>query len=241
MQLGAADSTSLATLLGMVRFRTNTLDNTSAFPDDDIKALINQEQKVFQAELLAALNYSWRENTIDGTGDGLINLTQNDPSYPWPTDMIQLERMEINYSGVQNGYRTARVIHIQTIRNGIANTENYAAITGSESHPVVYVRNRSFIIDPIPRLTVSGGIKVWGTKLLTDLSGETDEPVFAEAYHPLITFNPAKSWCATKEMFSKADRLAVERQAELESAIRHYATLDVTEQKQLKPLRHSFR
>ena len=160
MQLGSASTTNPTDLLGLSRFLTGTLDNTSAFSDTNIIALLNLEYRNLQAEILSALNYDWKENTVDGAGAGLINLVASDNSYTFPTDMIQVDRIEISYTGVTNSYVEATIVPMQGVHPAISNTSNSASVMGSKGSPIVYIRNGSFYLDPIPDQAVTSGMKI---------------------------------------------------------------------------------
>lgn len=231
MQLGNALSITPSDLLGFSRFLTGTLDNTSAFSDTNIIALLNLEYRSLQAKLLAALNYDWKENTVEGTGTGLVNLVASDPSYSFPTDMIQIDRIEINYTGEVNQYVEAEIVPLQRMHGAIANTTNNESIMGSKTHPVVYIRNNVIYLDPIPDVAVSGGLKIWGETLITDLAGgtPTGSPVFNPAFHEILAYGAAATWSMAHEK-QKAGNLLQIKMVKFNEMVDFYSTRNATQQ-----------
>ncbi len=242
MQLGNSGSVTPSDLLGFTRFLTNTLDNTSAFSDTNIIALLNIEYRSLQAKLLAALNYDWKENTVDGTGSGLINLVAADNSYVFPTDMIQIDRIEINYTGETNAYVEATIVPLQGMHPAISNTSNNASIMGSKGHPVVYIRNGSFYLDPIPDLAVTSGMKVWGQTLVTDLAGAspTGAPVFASAFHEILAYGAAAVWGSTNQI-KTAGNLLQTKMLKFNEMVNFYSTRNATQQPVMRPYSRSMK
>jgi len=240
MTLGADGSITPSDLLGLTRFLTDTLDNTSAFSNANIKALLNLEYRKTQAKLLSALNYDWKENTVDGSGSGSIALVASDNSYSFPTDMIQVDRIEISYTGETNSYVVAAIVPMQGIDEAISNTTNNAAIKGTKSSPIVYIRNNVFYIDPIPDQAVTGGLKVWGQTLITDLSSSGDEPVFADAFHEILAYGAAERWVKVNSP-KKAQQLSADKFAIFEEMVGFYSTRNATLQPVLTPKPRSMR
>ena len=227
---GSSSSTTPSDLLGLTRFLTGTLDNTAAFSDTNILAIVNVKYRAFQAELLAALNYDWGESTLDGSGGGSIALVASDNSYSFPTDMIQVDRIEINFTGVSNDYHEAEIVPLQGMQGGVNNITNNAAIMGSKTRPVVYIRNGVFYVDPVPDTAVTGGLKVYGKTLISDLTVGGTAPVFAAPFHEILAYDASQVWCAANEMATKANRLLQERDMIFRKAVGFYSTRNATMQ-----------
>lgn len=238
---GSASSITPSDILGLTRFLTGTLDNVSAFSDTNILAIVNVKYRALQAELLAALNYDWGENTLDGSGGGSIALVASDPTYSFPTDMIQVDRIEINFTGNTNDYHEAEIVPLQAMQGAVNNITNNTAIMGSKTRPVVYIRNGVFNVDPVPDVAVSDGLKVYGKTLITDLTVGGTAPVFASPFHEILAYDPAQVWCAANEMADKANRLLQERAMIFKRMVDFYSTRNATQQPVLQPKYRSFR
>lgn len=241
MTLGAASSITPATLRGLCRFLTNTLDNVSAFSDTNIDALLNLEQRLLQTEILQALNFDWKENTVDGSGSGSIALVDGDSTITFPTDMLQVDRVEVSYTGLTNSWVPATIVPLQAYSKGVLNNSEGAAIQGSHDKPIIHIRNKVFNLDPIPYQDVSGGLRVWGQTLITDLSDAGHEPVWEDAFHEIIAYGASNRWCAAKDMGGKADRLLTERAIKLQNMTEFYSMRVATEQPRLIPRHRSMK
>lgn len=241
MQLGSDSSVTPSDLIGLVRFLTGTKENTSAFSATDIKALLNLNYRRLQSRILAALNYDWKENTVDGTGTGLVNLVADQQNYSFPTDMIQIDRVELNYDGETDGFELARITPMQGIDRAISNLDEQNTIVGSHRSPVIYIRNNTLYLDPVPNQAVTGGMKIWGVTLITDLAQNTDEPVFSDSFHQLIAYPTARTWCGAND---KRDKLVdLERMENIMFAemVDFYSTRESTAQPRLEARRVNFR
>lgn len=241
MQLGSANSITPSDLLGFTRFLTDTLDNTSAFSDTNIKALLNLEYRSLQAKILAALNYDWKENVLDATGNASINLVASTSQYSFPTDMIQIDRIEISYTGETDSYVIAETIPMQAMTNPLSNTSINSRILGTKTKPLVYIRDNKFNIDPIPDIAVTDGLLIWGQTLISDLSSASDEPVFADAFHKLIAYSAAAEWSGINSSPGKTQRLRIKEAELFEGLVDFYSTRDATEQPVLRPKFRSMR
>lgn len=232
MTLGSSGNIVPSTLRGLSRFLTNTTDNTSAFSDTNIDALLNLKYRALQTELLAALNFDWKENTLDGSGNGSVTLTADDGTYSFPTDMIQIDRMEIDYAGNGDTFRPVTIVPLQAYgRAAVSNmSTGQREVRGTTENPVAYIRNKVIHIDPLPTNTVSGGIRIWGQTLITDLSGASDEPVFEEAFHEILAYDAAQTWAASKDSVGKANRLLQERDMKFRKMVEFYSNRVDTEQ-----------
>lgn len=226
---GSASSITPSDLLGLTRFLTGTLDNVSAFSDTNIMAIMNIEYRGLQAKLLAALQFDWKESTVDGTGSGLISLTASDNSYAFPTDMIQIDRIEVNYTGNTNAYVPVTIVPLQGISEAVANTSNDAAVHGTKAEPIAYIRNNVIYLDPIPDATVSGGLKVWGQTLITDLAVGGTAPVFAAPFHELLAYLTAPVWCDSNELAAKGNTIFQKGALKFKEMVEFYSRRNATQ------------
>ncbi len=243
MVLGAANSVDVTTLIGFTRFLTDTLDNVSAYPDASIIANLNIEGRELQTFILSEVCADWKENTLEGTGAGLINLTASDNSYPFPTGLVTVDRIEVNYTGAVNGWVKAMIRKQESLDVALSNTSNDAAVYGSKANPIVYIRNGTLYLDPIPDQTVTGGLKVYCTTLMTDLAAAspTGEPIFVTAFHPILAYGAAERYMKQKEYWSKANATQADKLTRMSAMVAHYSTRESSTRIGLRPMRRSFR
>lgn len=241
MTLGNTGSVDLTTLRGFTRYLTNTIDDTSKYSDAQILAVLNEEQKQVQAFLLSQLMFDWRENTLEGTGNALISLVDGTNSYNFPTDMLSIDRAEINFTGNTNEYVKAEIRKLQEMKRAVANTSNDAAIDGSKANPIIWVRNGKVYIDPIPDTNVTGGLKLHCSILVTDLSATGDSPVFAKAFHQVLCYGASMPYLLKNEEPKKATSYAQAKATMLSQMLDFYSTRDADDAVGLRPLNRSYR
>jgi len=208
---GSASSVDVTTLLGFTRFLTNTLDNVNAFSDANIIALLNLEYREEQSFLLSQIMYDWKENTLNGTGSGLINLVSGTNKYAFPTGLLTLDRVEINYTGGSNTWSEANPVKLEAFDTAVSNTDGNSPVRFSTSSPRYWARDGYIYFDPVPNQSVTGGLKVWCTTLITDLAIGGAAPVLATPYHALLCYEPAIRWLEQKDFFSKANQLKIKK------------------------------
>jgi len=240
MQLGADASVDITDLIGYTRFLTNTRDNTSAFAAADIKGLLNKKQGELQTFLLSNLMHDWKENTLQGAGSGLLNLVASTNTLTFPTGLLTLDRLELNYTGDTNGFVRADIIKHEAIDEALANTENDSAIVGSKSAPIAYVRDGKIYLDPIPDESITGGAKVWCTTLVTDLSATADEPVFVKPFHDILALEAAIEWLESRDKYNKAATLKERAQKRKFELLEFYANREQEDQPTIIPKVRNF-
>jgi len=201
MQLGTDSSTTSTDLIGLTRFLTNTQDNTSAFSATDIKAQLNQSQQDIQVFVINSTMTHWKgESAVKET-----KLFNGQDEYKFPTDILTIDRIEISYDG--NYYYPAVYKSIEEFPDAFYNRGAGEYVIGSTDTPVYYVYDYSIWIDPIPDQDVTGGIKLWFSTNMTDLSSSTDTPVFNRTYHEILAYIAASKWCGAKEEWKKKKSL----------------------------------
>jgi hypothetical protein len=238
MVVGAAASTDVSTLYGLSRFLTDTLENTSAFSDANILALLNLEYREVQTYLLSQIMYDWKESTTNGTGSGLINLASGTNNYAFPTDLLTLDRAEINYTGDTNAWKKIITVKLGSIDEGISNTSNNTSIKGSKEHPIAWARDGRLYVDPVPDVLVTGGLKVFCTTLVTDLATGTDAaatPVFVKSFHQILAYGAASAWLNTKEQFNKAKSMEAKKLLLLAQMVDFYSKRDSDDTVGIRP------
>ena len=239
MVLGALTSVSNDDLTGLTRFLTNSLDNTNAYTGAQILAAINNEYRELQAWILAQLEYDWKENTLEGTGAASINLTAGTQAYNFPTDMLAIDQVEIDYTGGTNTRVLATPIKLQSLNRAVSNITNNNAIRGSTDAPLYWVRDGQFFIDPVAPSAVTSGLRLYCTILVTDLAAAT-APVFATPYHQILAYGAAFVWLTMKG-HSRAT-VMYQRREQLKQEMAHfYAKRDADTRVGLRPLARSFR
>lgn len=235
MVIGAASSAVPSTLLGLTRFHTNTMENVASFSDTNILALINIHYREIQAFILSNIMNQWKENTVDGTGTGLINLVAGTSKYALATDLMSLDRVEINYSGETNGYQKASIIKMGAVEDGVSNISNYNTRAGGN---VVWERSNYLELGSIPSKAVTSGMKVYYTNLVTDLTIGTNAaatPKFNAAFHQLLAMMTASDWLKSNDQASKADRIDRDVLVMKDALLDFYSSRDADDSISIQP------
>jgi hypothetical protein len=192
-------------IANQARFLTNT--NTTTYTAADLYASINTYYHYFVNEILEAMD-GWDFQGEIATTD----LVASQQEYVFPTDILKVKRVEITYDGT-NWYN-AEPFDI----NMRAKATDTTSITNdfSTNKPYFDCFENSMFLYPIPDAAVTSGLKIWYEKEATELSGATDEPVFAEAYHKGLSYGAAKDWfqkySEVPANFKKAQTMSAEMQ-----------------------------
>ncbi|MEW6606072.1 MAG: hypothetical protein AB1414_01290 [bacterium] len=184
------DTVNNTGLINDIDFLLKT-DSTS-YPTNDKKRNINRAYHKVVADIL--------ENMGEWTFQGDLastNSVVDQAEYTFPTDILTIERVEIRYTSGADDYVEANPVSLKTYKGSIADgTDNY-----SSANPVYYIPNDTTIaFDPTPDTAISPAIKIWYTKLPTELSADTDEPVFAEPFHRILSFEATLDFCNSYEL-----------------------------------------
>jgi len=170
-------------LRNYTRFITNT--NTNTFSDADLDASLNMYYHLFVGEILAA------QDDWDFQGDyATTDLVANQQEYVLPSDILKIKDIEVTYDGT-NWYKVSKLDHseIGTATDATSNLQNFTT-----DKPNGDLMDNSIFLYPVPSTNVSGGLKIWFAKEVTELSAATDEPVFAEAYQKGLCYGAAKDY-----------------------------------------------
>lgn len=181
------------TLRGLTRWYAGVQD-VNQFTDAQIDGLLNRWLHTMQL---------WIEDAYEGFEfAGTIaksNLVAGTNNYAFPTDFVQIQRIEISYSGNENTWSRANLIDMRRVHYDLANQEDTGDRVTAVVSPIVYVfNNRLYLKDP-PANAVTNGLWVYYTPLQTELSGTTDEPTFPEHFHKGLSLGAAIDWMISKK------------------------------------------
>ena len=176
MTLGAASSLTTTDLRGLTRWYAG-VETVANFTDAHVDGLLNRALHTFQI-WIGEFYGGWKFSGAS-TETNLVAGTNN---YAFPTDYLQINRIEINFSGNENDWTLAKYFDLRTIPGGLKNLEDTADRISS-GIAEVYILNNRLYLRRTPGTNVTSGIRVYSTAIQTELSGTTDEPVFDEHFH----------------------------------------------------------
>jgi len=212
LELGAASSLATTTLRGLTRWYAG-VETVANFTDAQVDGLVNRALHTFQiwiGEVYGGWKYSGSSTDT--------NLAAGTNNYVFPTDYLQINRIEINYSGNENDWHTVKMLDLRTIPNALRNLEDTVDRVASGIADV-YILNNRFFLKRAPENNVTNGIRVYSTDIQTELSGTTDEPVFDEHFHKGLCMMAALDFSIANDLEDKIktlqeqlDRLKIEFQ-----------------------------
>jgi len=170
-------------LRNFTRFLTNT--NSTSFSDADVDAALNTYYGEVMHEILQAQD-GWDFQGEYATTD----LVANQQEYTLPSDIIKIKRAEITFDGTT--WRPLTFMDINERGDALDSTTIASDFTTSK--PFADLMDESLFLYPIPSSAVTGGLKIWYSKDVTDLSAATDSPVFADRYHKILAYGAAKDY-----------------------------------------------
>ena len=183
------------------------MDDTTAFTDTEIKALLNQDYLTLQSEILSKIFGGWKPETNIYQDE----LTASKQEYLFPSDILTIDRIEVNYENGTNTWVTANPKRQENIDRSLSNIDNDNAIICSRGNPCYWIYDtRSFWLDPVAITTIANGIRIWFSSNVTALATSTSEPVFVEFSQPLLAYRTAIKYCQANEKWNKLTALKKE-------------------------------
>ena len=136
------------------------------------------------------------------------NLTANQQDYTLPSGLLQIKRLEVSFDGTN--YYKADDFDIGTRNRSVA-TNNLNDFTTSS--PYYDLQGGSLFLYPIPTANVTNGLKIWGTRAVTDftandLTAGTASPGFDSLFHDIIAYGAAFEFTLSKDL-AKAKSLKI--------------------------------
>jgi len=216
MTLGDTGSVLLTTLMGLVRFFTKT--DSTKFSDANIKALLNLYYHEFVNEILKSgsdIDFNMTTESID--------ITSGTSVYSVTGKVLRVKRIDISFDG-SKWYKLTN-FDISERSRPLDTTSIAADFTKNNPFVDLYLDNETLklAIYPTPDADVTGGIKIWKTLEITELSGKDDEPSIPEAYQKYLVYGASRDYFLKKEMFTKAAEMEKEMMKVLSRAISFYA------------------
>ncbi len=170
-------------LRNYARFLTNTSTNT--YTDLDLTAALNMYYGEVIQEIIQAQD-GWDFQAETATAD----LVADQQEYTLPTDILKIKRIEISYDGTNwtpvtfmDVNETSSATDTTTVGNNFQKSEPYADLM-----------DKSIMLYPTPSANATGGLKIWYSKGVDDLSADTDEPVFQNRFHKVLCYGAARDY-----------------------------------------------
>lgn len=120
------------------------------------------------------------------------SLVANQPDYALPTNVLKIKRVEVTFDG-SNWYRAESIDDNERSADSTQTTINNLFQT---ARPYYDIQFGSIFLFPIPTANVSGGLKVWVSRQITeitssDLTTGTYVPGFDPNFHMVLAYGAA--------------------------------------------------
>lgn len=170
-------------LRNFTRFLTNTTSTT--YSDADLDASLNTYYDLFCTEILSAMD-DWEFGAEIATTD----LVANQQEYVFPSDILRIKRIEVTYDGTTWKEVTPADVNESSL------TADQTSINADveQTAPYYDLLDESIMLYPIPTSAVTAGLKIWYSKLPTQLSAVTSEPNFARPFHKGLSYGASKDF-----------------------------------------------
>lgn len=203
MTLGAASSILTTTLRGLSRWYAGVQDANN-FTDAQIDGLLNRWLHTFQIWILEVYG-GWKFSGASAD----TNLAVGTNNYAFPTDYLEVNKIEVNYSGNSNDYHNARVVDLRGIADAISNLEATEDRISSGIATVYILNNRLYLKNP-PGTAVTNGLRVYYSSIQTELSATTDEPIIPEHFHKGLSIGTAMDFSIANLLVDRSKMLETE-------------------------------
>ena len=173
---------TLQNLYDDIDFQCNV--TTAEYSPADRDRNINNWDNFCVAEILDSMD-DW-----DFHGEiATANLSANQQEYIFPTDILKIKRIEIDYDG-DGAYGIVDLIDSATIDSSIATSAQINNAFGA-GDPKYDAYNESLFLFPVPDTDVTNGLKIWYSKNVTQLTGTaaglTAEPVIKKPFQKILS------------------------------------------------------
>ena len=218
MILGATSSVAPSDLRGFTRFITKA--DSTKFTDVQIDALLNLYYHEFINEILkSGSSIDFNMVTED------INLVADEATHSVTGKVLRIKRIEIQWESGGIWYPVT-FFDISEDRGAIDTTHIAAKYSKTKPYADLYLADEILKIDifPIPAVSNTGGMKVWKSLEVTELTTAASEPSIPEAYQKYLAWGAIRAYFLKKEMFTKAAEAEKEMLIILNRAISFYAS-----------------
>ena len=183
---------NVAELKSDVRFLLGNIDSVS-YSDNEILNNLNRWLEVVQNEIIDAM-----QKTFLQFGETYnIDLVKDQEQYTFPSGLLTIEAIEVNYTG--NQWEKARIFPISDYPKALSEESNFV-----QSHPAIFILDDdTFLLKPAPEKNVSSGLKIWYTKKAVALSSDSDTPPFNSNFHRILSLGASLDYAVAMEMRTK--------------------------------------
>lgn len=181
--------------------------SSTEYSDANINTSINDSYHSFIIKAMIN-NGQWEVSGEVAT----TNIVTDQREYVFPTDLLTLKRIEINFSGGTNSWVIANITDMRNKVGAISND----AVDGTS--PDIRLFDDSLFLKNNPASNVTDGIKIFYSKEMTALSSDSDEPKLPEYLHDGLIYSACLDYALETEQNKRINNfkaLLTEKETEL--------------------------
>ena len=148
------------------------------------------------------------------------DLVKDQEEYTFPSDILKLNKVEINYTGGDNDWLIARQVPIERIKYPLSNKDEVYTKTS----PIFFLPDTlSIAIRPRPDNNIAKGLKIYYQKDITELSQDTDKPSLAEPFHRILSLGASLDYVIANQILEKRNTIKSELNELLDRLVVYYS------------------
>lgn len=148
------------------------------------------------------------------------DLVKDQEEYTFPSDILKLNKVEINYTGGDNDWLIAKQVPIERIKYPLSNKDEIYTKTS----PIFFLPNNlSIAIRPRPDNNITGGLKVYYQKDIAELTKTTDKPSLAEPFHRILSLGASLDYVIANQILEKRNTIKSELNELLDRLVIYYS------------------
>jgi len=202
---------TLINIRAKTRFLLGELTSTQ-YSDANLNTNINQwyQQAIEEAVLSSG---DWEINGEVATTDLVIDQKE----YVFPTDLIQIKRIEINYDGSANGWWKVEHVDMREIGSALSNTDVFLG----KNYVRVFDNSLILLVNPVTAVTA--GIKIYYSTEPTALSADDDTPNLPELAVPYLYNGAALDYAVRADSSSDINKFSSLLEGSKQALKKHYS------------------
>lgn len=130
-------------------------------------------------------------------------LTANLQEYPFPTDILKVKRIEVDYND-NDKFSPVTIEDINIYPNRTLATTASINDYFSSSDPKAFLLDNSIFLAPVPESAVTSGMKIWYEKNVTQFTAtaamNAQEPPIARPFHKILSLGAAADYARKFQM-----------------------------------------
>jgi len=204
---------------------------STEYSDADIDSSVNRGIHDFTQVAIHSCG-SWQVNGEIATSD----LTADQVEYVFPSSILQLHRIEVDYTGGTNTWNVPVIRDMRSVRTPLSNTTDSVASEGTR----IRLYDNSLWFDDIPTTTITNGIKIYYSDEASELSNDTDSPNLPEFSHLGLVYVACLDFAIGHNLVGETDTFKALLEEKKQELREFYADKEATKRTRIRPRTESY-